>query len=75
MIAHTSSFPPPASALTNINQEDPPPPAPTASKSDERPPRDYNLLIPSQLMIPNDYEWNDNDDYDKGGVIFFEEAG
>ena len=65
--SRTSSLPPPSSASTEDAQETPPLYAPLARKSDDSTPRDYNLPIPSQMAIPDDYERdnNDNNKYEK----------
>ena len=70
---------PPASSWTGVTQDTPHPPAPPVSDTDESASRDYNLPIPSQMVILNDYErGNNNDDKDnkiEGGDIFAGEDG
>ena len=69
----------PESACTDTTKATPPTPAPPSGEAYESTPRYYNLLIPSQMAIPYNYErGEDNDEkYDKfkGGDILSQKAG
>ena len=60
-------------------KDTPPTPAPPAGKEDDSAQRDYDLPIPSQKAIPDNYERDDDKDgiYDKveGGDILVVETG
>ena len=68
---------PPASAWTDAAKDNPPTPAPNDGESGESNPRYYDLPIPSQMAIPNDYEHDEDDEKDEnfeGGDISVKEA-
>ena len=66
-ISHTSSSWPIPSACTDAAKDTPSTPAPTYGKEHNFDQRDYDIPIPSQKSIPDDFQRNvsDNVKYDK----------
>ena len=66
-ISRTSSSLTSASTWTDSAKDTPPTPTPTNGEECDSAPRDYDLTIPSQKAIPNNYECDNDDDeeYDK----------
>ena len=60
-ISRTSYSPSPALASTNAAQNAPPPPTPPVTEADDRSQRDYELPVRPQMVNPDDYECDDDD--------------